>query len=297
MFTITISSPVPDLLSLREDFSTQLLSVQSDIPDYREYVNTLSSIELPDLLGLPKSLFSNYSNIMQELVEVVDAIKYQVDTLTMMNIFQPLSNILGGTLRDLLPKIPVLDISLVDIVGGNIQAMYDAVKSALKNGIKLPFVPEQIFESYSNFEKESVVALKMILVGYKELLLNTMQSMVSSAMSILKISGTLPVLPTIPNIEQLKSLAMLAFPEYDTWYSLISNVDVSKVLGVLGFSMFILPEIGFIPNYSNYEQYFIESLNHIRDGITSVALKMMVEFVESVLGVIGFSFPSITIRF
>lgn len=297
MFTITINSPVPDLLSLREDFSTQLLSVQSDIPDYRDYINKLSSVEIPDLLGLPKSLFSNYSNIMQELVEVVDAIKYQADTLTMMNIFQPLSNILGGTLRDLLPKIPVLNISLIDIVGGNIQAMYDAVKSALKNGIKLPFVPEQIFESYSNFEKEAVLALKMILVGYKELLLNTMQSMVSSAMSILKISGTLPVLPTIPNIEQLKSLAMSAFPEYDTWYSLISNVDISKVLGALGFSMFILPEIGFIPNYSNYEQYFIESLNHIRDGITSIALKMMVEFVESVLGVIGFSFPSITIRF
>lgn len=234
---------------------------------------------------------------MQELVEVVDAIKYQVETLTMMNIFQPLSNILGGSLRDLLPKIPVLNISLVDIVGGNIQDMYDAVKSALKEGIKLPFVPEQIFESYSNFEKEAVLALKMILVGYKELLLNTMQSMVSSVMSILEISGTLPVLPTIPTIEQLKSLAMLAFPEYDTWYSLISNVDVSKVLGVLGFSMFILPEIGFIPNYSNYEQYFIESLNHIRDGITSIALKMMVDFVENVLGVIGFSFPSITIRF
>lgn len=297
MFTIQIKTPVPDLTEMRLDFSKQLINIQSDIPDYREYLNTLSDLKIPNLFSLPTPLFSGYSNIMQELVEVIDAIKYQADTLTMMNIFQPIASVIGGSLKDLLPKIPVLDISLLDIVGGNIKGMYDAVKSALSKGLSLPFLPTNIFESYSNLEKEALVALKMILVGYKEALLNTMQSMVSSAMSILKISGVLPVLPTIPTIDQLKALALQAFPEYDSWYSLISKVEVSKIIAVLGFSTLIIPEIGFIPNYSNYEQYLMESLNQIKDGLISQGLKMMVDFVENTLGVIGFSFPTITIRF
>lgn len=297
MFTIQIKTPVPDLTEMRLDFSKQLINIQSDIPDYREYLNTLSDLKIPNLFSLPIPLFSGYSNIMQELVEVIDAIKYQADTLTMMNIFQPIASVIGGSLKDLLPKIPVLDISLLDIVGGNIKGMYDAVKSALSKGLSLPFLPTNIFENYSNLEKEALVALKMILVGYKEALLNTMQSMVSSAMSILKISGVLPVLPTIPTIDQLKALALLAFPEYDSWYSLISKVEVSKIIAVLGFSTLIIPEIGFIPNYSNYEQYLMESLNQIKDGLISQGLKMMVDFVENTLGVIGFSFPTITIRF
>lgn len=297
MFTIQIKTPVPDLKDMRLDFSKQLINIQSDIPDYREYLDTLSDLKIPNLFSLPTPLFSGYSNIMQELVEVIDAIKYQADTLTMMNIFQPIASVIGGSLRDLLPKIPVLDISLLDIVGGNIKGMYDAVKSALSKGLSLPFLPTNIFENYSNLEKEALVALKMILVGYKEALLNTMQSMVSSAMSILKISGVLPVLPTIPTIDQLKALALLAFPEYDSWYSLISKVEVSKIIAVLGFSTLIIPEIGFIPNYSNYEQYLMESLNQIKDGLISQGLKMMVDFVENTLGVIGFSFPTITIRF
>ena len=297
MFTIQIKTPVPDLKEMRLDFSKQLINIQSDIPDYREYLNTLSDLKIPNLFSLPTPLFSGYSNIMQELVEVIDAIKYQADTLTMMNIFQPIASVIGGSLRDMLPKIPVLDISLLDIVGGNIKGMYDAVKSALSKGLSLPFLPTNIFENYSNLEKEALVALKMILVGYKEALLNTMQSMVSSAMSILKISGVLPVLPTVPTIDQLKALALLAFPEYDSWYSLISKVEVPEIIAVLGFSTLVIPDLGFRPNYSNYEQYLMESLNQIKDGLISQGLKMMVDFVENTLGVIGFSFPTITIRF
>lgn len=297
MFEIIIDSPVPDLKKLREDFSRQLALVQSEFPDIQDFIEGLVDIKIPDLLGLPDEIFSQYSNIMQEFLEIIDAIKYQADTLTMMNIFQPLASVIGGSLEDLLPKIPVLDISILDIVGGRIDALYGAVKAAMEKGLQLPFVPSKIFESFSNFEKEALVSLKMILVGYKELLINTMQSMISSAMSILKISGVIPVIPVIPSIEQLKNLVSSAFPEYESWYSLITNVDISQVLGVIGFSGFVIPEFDFIPNYSNYEQYFMETLNQIKDGITSMGLRMLVDFVESTLGKLGFSFPPIIIRF
>ena len=297
MFEIVIDSPVPDLKGLREDFSRQLVSMKSEFPDIQDFVDALGGIQIPNLLGLPKEIFSKYSNTVQEIMEIIDAIKYQADTLTMMNIFQPLASVIGGSLEDLLPKIPVLDISILDIVGGRIDALYGAVKAAMEKGLQLPFVPSKIFESFSNFEKEALVSLKMILVGYKELLINTMQSMISSAMSILEISGVIPVIPVIPSIEQLKNLVSSAFPEYESWYSLITNVDISQVLGVIGFSGFVIPEFDFIPNYSNYEQYFMETLNQIKDGITSMGLRMLVDFVESTLGKLGFSFPPIIIRF
>lgn len=296
MFEIVIDSPVPDLKGLREDFSRQLVSMKSEFPDTQDFVDALGGIQIPNLLGLPKEIFSKYSNTVQEVMEIIDAIKYQADTLTMMNVFQPLVSVLGGSLESLLPKIPVLGISLIDIVGGRVQGLYDAVKLALQEGVKLPFVPLKIFEGFSNFEKEALIALKMILVGYKEMLLNTMQSMISSAMSILKISGTLPILPEIPSIDQLKSLALNSFPEYDTWYNLVRNLDPTSILSAIGFGMFVIPEINFLPNYSNYEQYLMESLNQIKDAISSIALRLLVNFVENTLGMLGFKFPTITIR-
>ena len=297
MFEICVDSPVPNLKDLREDFARQLQDVQENIPNFQDFVESVMEIPIPKLFGLPDPIFVGYSNTMQELTEIVDAIKYQADTLTMMNIFKPLVSVIGGSLSDLLPKIPVLNFSIIDIVNGEIGALYDTVVVALKNGVKLPFVPMNIFDSYSNYAKESLLALKMILVGYKELLLSTMQSMIKNVLDILKISAVLPVLPVIPTIEQLKQTALNAFPEYESWYELITNVDISKVIGVFGLGSFVLPEVSFIPNFSNYEQYLLESFNQIKDHFSTLSLSMLVDFVKSTLGVVGFTFPKICIGF
>jgi hypothetical protein len=53
-----------------------------------------------------------------------------------------------------------------------------------------------MFEA-SNYE--AMLAHKMILVGYKAELLDAMQGMIKSALSILDISGALPTLPSITN--------------------------------------------------------------------------------------------------
>lgn len=297
MFEICVNSPVPNLRDLREDFSRQLQDVQESVPNFQDFVEKVSEVPIPKLFGLPDPIFFGYSNTMQELVEIVDAIKYQADTLTMMNIFKPLISVIGGSLEDLLPKIPVLNFSIMDIIGGNIGGLYDAVVEALKNGVKLPFIPLGMFENYSNYTKEALLALKMILVGYKELLLSTMQRMIQDVLKILKISAVLPILPVIPTIDQLKQTVLNAFPEYESWYEIITNVDVSKVIGVFGLGLFILPEISFIPNFSNYEQYLLESFNQIKDHFSTLSLTMLVDFVKNTLGVVGFTFPSICIGF
>ena len=296
MFTITIDSPVPNHLDIKKDLLNQLQVVQDDFPNMDSLLESLGGIELPKLMGLPDPIFAGYSNIPQELMEVVDAIKYQVDTITMMNVFTPLVAVIGGSLSDFLPKIPVLDVSIIDIVNGQIGSLHTAIVEALKKGIKLPFLPTELFQSYSNYAKEAMVALKMILVGYKEMLLSTMQSMIKSAMSILKVSGVIPPLPVIPTIDQLKQTALEAYPEYNSWYELTTNVDVSDIIGSFGLGAFVIPEIDFIPNYSNYEVYLMDSLNQIKDQFTTMGLSILVDFVESTLGVLGFSFPSITIQ-
>ena len=297
MFEICVNSPVPNLRDLREDFSRQLQDVQESVPNFQDFVEKVSEVPIPKLFGLPDPIFFGYSNTMQELVEIVDAIKYQADTLTMMNIFKPLISVIGGSLEDLLPKIPVLNFSIIDIIGGNIGGLYDAVLEALKNGVKLPFIPLGMFENYSNYAKEALLALKMILVGYKELLLSTMQRMIQDVLKILKISAVLPILPVIPTIDQLKQTVLNAFPEFNSWYEIITNVDISKVIGVFGLGAVILPEVSFIPNFSNYEQYLLESFNQIKDHFSTLSLSMLVDFVKNTLGVVGFTFPSICIGF
>lgn len=297
MFEICVNSPVPNLKDLRSDFAKQLESVRDTIPEFQEFVESVVEIPLPKLFGLPDPIFSGYSNTMQELLEIVDAIKYQADTLTMMNIFKPLVSVIGGSLKDLLPRIPVLNFSIIDIVNGEINGLYDAVILALKNKVKLPFIPLELFENFSNPAKEALLALKMILVGYKELLITTMQSMIKNVLSILKISAVLPVLPAIPTVDQLKQEVLNYFPEYNSWYEIITNVDVSKIMGVFGLGAFLIPEELFIPNFSNYEQYLLESFNQIRDHFTTLGLSMLVDFVKNTLGVLGFEFPRICIGF
>lgn len=297
MFEICVNSPVPNLKDLRGDFAKQLESVRDTIPEFQDFVESVIEIPLPKLLGLPDPIFSGYSNTMQELLEIVDAIKYQADTLTMMNIFKPLVSVIGGSLKDLLPKIPVLNFSIIDIVNGEINGLYDAVILALKNKVKLPFIPSELFENFSNPAKEALLALKMILVGYKELLITTMQSMIKNVLGILKISAVLPVLPAIPTVDQLKQQVLNYFPEYKSWYEIITNVDVSKIMGVFGLGAFLIPEELFIPNFSNYEQYLLESFNQIRDHFTTLGLSMLVDFVKNTLGVLGFEFPRICIGF
>lgn len=291
MFNICIDSPVPNVSDLKQDFLNQLQAVQEDIPDFQQFIDEISNIPLPNLLGLPDPIFFDYSNTLQELGEVIDAIKYQADTLTMMGIFKPLASVIGSSLEDLLPKIPTLNFSIVDIVSGEIQGLYDAVIAALKDGIQLPYLPLEIFENFSNYAKEVLLALKMILVGYKELLITTMQDMIKDTMKILDISGVLPTLPVIPSIDELKQLVLNAFPDYNSWYELIRNVDMSDIMSIFGLSGFILPEINFIPNFSNYEQYLMESFNQIKDYYLSAGLSLLVDFVENTLGFLGFSFP------
>lgn len=297
MFNVCINSPVPNLVDLKRDFLNQLESIKDSVPNFQDFIEKLSGISLPNLLGLPDPLFLGYSNIIQELMEVIDAIKYQADTLTMMNIFKPLVSVIGGALEDIIPKIPTLNFSIIDIVSGNIQGLYDAILSALKQGIKLPYLPTNLFESFSNYTKEALLSLKIILVGYKGLLLNTMQGMIKKAMSILDISGLLPTLPKIPSIEELKQMVLSAFPDYTSWYEVITNVDVMKIISIFGLGAFLLPEIDFIPNFSNIEQYLMEIFNQISDLYSTMGLTMLVDFVENNLGMLGFSFPLFCIGF
>lgn len=297
MFTIYIDSPVPSVKDIKEEFLSQLKTIQDEIPNFQDFIDGISSISFPSVLGLPEPVFSGYTNTLQELMEVTDAIKYQADTLTMMNVFIPLASVIGSSLEDILPKIPILDTSIVDIVSGNTQELYNAITDYLQNGIKLPYLPTEMFENFSNTTKEALISLKMILVGYKELLLTTMQEMIKEVMKILGISGVIPTLPIIPTIDQLKQTVLVAFPDYTSWSELITNVDVSDIIGIFGLNSSILPESSFIPNYSNYEQYIMESFNQIKDYYSSLGLKMLVDFAEKNLGVLGFKFPSFYIRF
>lgn len=297
MFTIYIDSPIPDLKKMKVDFLTQLQDVQDSIPNFQDFIDTITDIPLPDLLGLPDPIFYDYSNAIQELMEIIDAIKYQADTLTMVNIFKPLLAVLGGSLEDYLPKIPVLDFSIIEILNGEVQGLYSAVIEALKNGVKLPYLPLEMFENFSNYAKEALLATKMILVGYKELLITTMQDMIKDAMSLLDISGVLPELPSIPTIDDLKQIVLDAFPDYSSWYDIITNVDISEIISLFGLDLFLLPEFSFIPNFSNYEQYLMECFNQIKDYYLSTGLRIIVDFVENTLVVLDFSFPAFYITF
>lgn len=301
LFKLCTDSPIPDLEDLKKQVNDQIDNIQEEYEDFKEFITTLSDqVKIPIIPTLQEYIYEGYSSVMEEINEFIEGLKTYQDLLSQFNIIKVLADVIGGAIEDLIPKIPIIDISIIDILSGNIKALYAAVKQMILEQIQIPFVPLPLYETISNYTKEVVASVKIILTAYKNMLTTAITDMVKQVLDILEISAILPLLFTVPTIEELKELLLSLFPDVYSIYELIKKYDIDYIMDML---KNILPFP--IPNFttpmtkffSSLEEELNQKLNQIADFAGSLNMKMIIDFIKDNLSMLGIEFPTICIEF
>ena len=297
---VCTNTPIPDIQDLKDQINSQIDALKEQIPTFNELIEHLSGLKIPNLMIIKDQIYAGYSNLVQEINEIIDGVKIEADMLSMLNIYKPLIKVLGGVIEDFIPKIPVFNISIVDIINGKLGNFKKAIMDMIEKEINIPFVPLPLFENFKNIAKEAQTTLKLVITSYKQMVLDVATGMIKKVLDILEISATIPSMLKPPTLEELKDLVLEAFPDYKSWYELITSVSMDKILGV--FSAIPLPnfpkdfekkEIAF---YSNFEELLVNKFNQIIDNIIGINIKTIIDFVENTLGQLGFEFPTFCVE-
>lgn len=297
MLEICTNSPLPELEDLRKEFNKYIKSLTDQFPNFSELIAYLRKFDLRALAKiLPTVLddiYAGYSNITEEIGELLEGIKTYQDIITMNGIFQPIVDLLGGVIDDFVPPIPVINIPFTVLLRMDAEKIYEAVKAAMQLGIEFPDVPKPIYIGLENKSKELVFTVKAIIVNYKKVLIETMQEMIKSALEKLEISAILPLLVDVPSIQDVIDLILSFFPEYQTIYEIMINTgktieDLLKMTGLM------LPtfEPVMIPFFSNFAIEIVERIKQVIDFITSFNILKLLNFCVDTLGQLGFEFPT-----
>lgn len=293
MFQLCTNTPVPDINDLKQNLQEQFDNLASQFEQFTDFIKELGNISIPDLPSLPNPIFSGFSNIPQELSEICDSIKHFQDSTTQFNIFKVFAETIGVAIEDLIPKIPILNISLIDIINGNLSGMYESIKQMIIDSIKIPFIPLNLFESFFNLSKQVVTTVKIVLVNYKNMLIDSLMSAMEQVIDVLELGISLPSLISIPSYEDIVNIILLAFPQYNSIIEILRNINLDVIFSTIK-SMIPFPFSffeTFINFYSNIEEEFVNKVNQITDAGSSFNMKTIIDFIEDKLKMLGISFP------
>lgn len=285
--TLCADSPIPTFNAL---YDALLASLPAELP----------SFNVPSLLALLNPIYDGFAHLPLELSQLIQELQNVQLNTTLMALIEPLVSFLGGALEDLLPKIPHTDLTLLDILSSQTDAIYTAVKVALEQGFTFPFVPNPIFGSISIPAIEAVNTVKMVLRGYQTLLVTLLTDLIEQVTELLLLEG-LPALPTIPSLSEVKALILAAFPNFDDIEAIfLSGVDISALFATLslaaGLPPLILPQPLF-DGLSNFDIEFNEALSIFYSHAITAVMSVIVDFVQNILSMLSFNFPLLCISF
>lgn len=283
------------------------LCVDSPVPTFNSiYQSVIASltwppidITIPSLPCLRNPIFDGFSNINMEIMQLIQELQHFQLMTTLTAGLQPLVALVGGALEDLLPKIAGTNLTLIDILAMDSNAIYAAIRQALLDGVVFPFVPNPIFSGLSMPHIEIVAIVKAVMKGYILDVVQTITDLINAACIILMIPAFAP-LPVMPTLENIKAAILAAFPEFSTIQELLaSGISVSQIFALLSFAGFppvILPD-PLLPTFSNFEQEFQEAMNIFQSDLLTSLLATIVDFLEDALSVLGIEFPKLCIDF
>jgi hypothetical protein len=296
VITICTNTPIPDLEDLREQVNKSIEDLIDQFPSFNDVLEYLRKLYLEPIASILPTIrniiYEGYSNITQEINEIVEGIKHYQDIITMGGIFEKLVSVIGGVLDDLIPPIPILNIPFTTVLKMDAEALYDAVKQAIINAIDLPFITLPLFEGFRSLAQEVVYTVKTILIGYKNILINTMKEMISQVLEILEIVATLPSLLVVPTAKEVMDAILDMFPEYKSIVEVIKKTGhtVEQLLNMTQPNSPSFKE-KFIAFYSNTSTQIAERVNQTVDYISSLNFKMLVDFIKNTLKQLGIEFP------
>ena len=297
-------------------------------PSYKELFEQLKGIK-PDfsklkgligLIGLPIPIYLDISQYSNEISQMIQYWQSRLSVKTLLSMIQPMVDLLGLKLADLLPKIPFLNISIVDLMAMDANVLKQKVKDALDRygqdflDALSAFLPLPIYFGLSipSFEINAMIKAlyNMCTSGLMELVTN----LIDQVLSKLKINAvlTLPKLPTLKELQTMiiemikakaEAIAGQVIDAFNNEFEAIKHamqvlkMDINAIFAMIQFPQ--LPVIKFpspfYPDFSCLAFELREAMQMYMQAIMMAVMEKIVSFVKAVLSILNIQFPSICI--
>jgi len=260
-------------------YSMQICA-DSPLPTFESLWANITDVDIeftiPSLPGLRSPAYDGYSNLKIELSQVVQELQ-QLQTMTTISAcLEPLASFLGGAIDDFMPTIPGTDIAFTQILSGDADTLYAAIKQAVLDEVQFPFVPQPMFGKISNPELEVAETVKAVMRGYMQTAIGVITDLISQVVDQLELPG-MPALPEIPT-------------DFDSLKQFILDLSGLNTLGeVLAAGWFPVPQL--FSGISNPEIEIQNQLNIYMNNLLMLPLQIIVDFINSTLSMLGAAFP------
>lgn len=295
-------------------------------PSYQELFDQIKHLK-PDfsklknlipLIGLPIPIYIDISQYTNELSQLIQYWQGMLSVKTLLGMIQPMINLLGLNLLNLLPQIPFLNLNILDLIALDANALKQMVMDALtQHGQEFldamsAFLPIPIYFNLSipSFEVNAII--KAIYNMCTKSLIDLVTNLIDQVLSKLEINALLS-LPTLPTLSELQAMIMQTIKakaevisgqvidafsnEFEAIQHAmkILDMDINDIFAMIQFPA--LPVIKFpspfLPDFSSLAFELREGMQIYMQAIMTAVIDKIVNFVKSVLSVLGIQFPSI----
>jgi hypothetical protein len=287
--------------------SSYELCVSTPLPTFSSLQSAISSLiaqrppglSIPSLPTMPSPLYSGIYNpsIYLNMVCAQLQITQLLDLILAM--FMPIAKILEASLDDLLPKIPGLNINLIDLLSGDASAFIKKLEGvAVSTLIGFAGLPASIYNHLISPAMSAVDSFQILIINYFAALVNTLTNLVNRVAKILS-GGTLSIptvpdmgtifndyiLPLLPNIPQIprplylpdlgRLLALLGIPNIPNFQALLALVHIP------GFSFDSTFSVPFYVGLSMPEFEVVQMFKSFYANIITAPLQLILNFINS----------------
>lgn len=283
-------------------------------PDFSKWQGLISSIGIPIPIYLDLSQYSN------EVSQMIQYWQSRLSVNTLMAMIRPMASLLGQSLADLLPKIPLLNISILELMEMDANALRQRVKDTLKQHGQAfldalsAFLPLPIYFGLSipSFEINAIIKAVYNFSGAG--LIELVKGLIDQVLSKLKINAVL-TLPKLPSLKELQAMIMQtvkakieavtgavaeAFAnEFEAVKQAVQalKMDINAVFEMIRFPP--LPAVKFpspfYPDFSCLALELREAMQMYLQAMMAAVTEQIVSFVKAVLSILNIQFPSVCI--
>nr|WP_314367411.1 hypothetical protein [uncultured Acinetobacter sp.] len=295
-------------------------------PTYSEIVEKLKGYiptnidEFAALIGLPVPIFAKISQFSLEISQIAQYFASMNLVNLLMQMIKPMVSILGLALDSILPKIPILNISIIQLLAmspNELKALLIEKYHEIGDDLFKAFAAFIPFPFYLNLDIPEFAINALIKAIYNMCitsLIGIASGLINDVLSLLKIAGSLqlPTLPTLSDVQSaIKAIAVAKIAEagapiiefvneVEAFAYLAKNMglkisDLISELSFPGFPKITLPD-PLLPSLSSIEIELKEAINIYMQAMEAELVNQLVGFINSVLAILGIQFNQICIQ-
>lgn len=297
-------------------------------PSYQELFDQIKHLK-PDfsklknlipIIGLPIPIYIDISQYTNELSQLIQYWQSMLSVKTLLGMIKPMIDLLGLNLLALLPKIPFLNINILDLIAMDANALRQMVTDALKQHGQAfldaisAFLPLPIYFGLSIPAFEINAIIKAIYNMCTNSLIELVTNLIDQVLDKLKINAllSLPKLPTLKELQAMimqiikakaEAIAGQVMAEFADEFEAIQHamqilkMDINDIFALIQFPS--LPVIKFpspfFPDFSCLAFELREAMQMYLQAMMMAVMDKIVTFVKSVLSILGIQFPSICV--